>query len=203
MKNLKNKKTLVIAGLAVAILGIAGTIAYNQDSMHFNNAFTLGEDKAEYVETFESPDNWTPCDVTPKSVIATNKGTGNRYVRVKFDYYWRKANSTIPESDHITSDLDNTWKDEDDNTESYATVILDDTGDWEKDGEWYYYKKAIAENESTTSPIKSVNFNCEANTVADIVYSDDGLTATSVPSEYASAKFHVYVTIQMSKDNWR
>ena len=202
MKNLKNKKTLAIAGLAVAILGIAGTIAYNQDSMHFNNAFTLGEDKAEYVETFESPDNWTPCDVTPKSIIATNKGTGVRYVRVKFDEYWRTANSTTPESDHTTSDLAKTWT-EDNDVKNYAQIILDDTENWEKIDEWYYYKNAIAENESTTSPIKSVNFNCEVNTVANVVYSDDGLTATSVPSEYANAKFHVYATIQMSKEPWQ
>lgn len=202
MKNLKNKKTLLIAGLAVAVLGIAGTFAYNQDLMRFNNSFKLAEDKAEYTETFESPNNWAPCDVTSKTIIATNKGTGDRYVRVKFDEYWRAADSATSDDDHTTSDLDKTWE-ENGKTESYATIDFDNEEDWEERDGWYYYKNTIAENESTTSPIKSVSFNCKVNTVADVKYSDDGLTATSVPSEYANAKFHVYATIQMSKEPWQ
>jgi len=89
MKRFKNKKSLAIAGVAVAILAIAGTIAYNQDSMFFANLFHVASDMSEFTEVFESPDNWSPCTETPKTAIATNKNSTPRYVRMKITEYWR------------------------------------------------------------------------------------------------------------------
>lgn len=42
------------------VLAIAGTIAYNEDSMFFANLFKLGDGVTEFVEAFESLDNWSP-----------------------------------------------------------------------------------------------------------------------------------------------
>jgi alternate signal-mediated exported protein len=200
MKRFKNKKSLAIAGVAVAILAIAGTIAYNQDSMFFANLFHVGSDMSEFTEVFESPDNWSPCTETPKTAIATNKNSTPRYVRMKITEYWRTANSTTPESDHETTDLPLTWNDE--GTEKhYAVINTQNDEKWSLAGDgWYYYDHALTENESTLSLLKSVTFNCEVNTVGEFRYSVDGKSGESVPNEYAGAKYHLYITFQMSAE---
>ena len=51
MRKLKNKKALIIAGISVAVLAIAGTIAYYSDSMFLRNLFHLANDVSEFTET--------------------------------------------------------------------------------------------------------------------------------------------------------
>lgn len=198
MKQLKNKKTLAFIGLASFALVFAGTIAYNRDSMTFNNDFNLDVDISEFSDTFDSPSSWTPCTTTPKTAIATNKAASNRYVRMKIDEYWRTADSTTSTDDHTTTDLPLTWTDGA-NTKSYAIINKQNEDKWTpgEDG-WYYYKTALAENESTDSLLESVTFNCEVNTAGTVTYSTDGKSAYSTPTQYGGAKFHVYVTFQMS-----
>ena len=203
MKRFKNKKTLAIAGVAVAVLAIAGTIAYNQDSMFFANLFHIGADYAEFSDTFESPENWTPCTETPKTAIATNKSDAPRYVRMKIEEYWRAGDTTTPESDHETTDLPLTWNDN--GTEKHYAIINtqnDDQWSLANDG-WYYYDHALVKDESTLSLLKSVTFNCEVNTVGEMRYSADGKSGESIPSEYGGAKYHIYVTFQMSSEPLR
>jgi len=202
MKRFNNKKTLIFAVAAVAVLGIAGTVAYNTDTMVFNNLFHLGDDASEFSDTFESPSSWTPCTTTPKTAIATNKSNSNRYVRMKINQYWRTANTTTPETDYTTTDLPLTWTDGDD-VKSYAIINMQNTDKWElKADGWYYYKTPLAANQSTDSLLQSVTFNCEVNTAGEVTYSNNGLTAQSTPTAYGGAKFHVYVTFQMSQQAW-
>lgn len=198
MKMIKSKKTLIAIGALSAVLVFVGTIAYNQDSMQFANNFTLDADISEFSDTFESPTNWTPCTETPKTAIATNKAKTVRYVRMKINEYWRTANTTTPDSDYETTDLSLTWNDGD-TTKSYAIINKQNEDKWElKADGWYYYKTALAENESTDSLLESVTFNCEVNTAGEVTYSADGKTGQSNPTAYGGAKYHVYVTFQMS-----
>ena len=199
MQSIKSKKTLVFIGLAAAVLTFAGSVAYNNDLMVFENDFGLTADISEFSETFESPSNWAPCTETPKTAIATNRGTGNRYVRMKIDQYWRTANSTTPDSDHTTTDLSLTWED-DSETKSYAVLNLQNQDDWYYENGWYYYLTPVASGASTNSLLKSVTFNCDVNTVQSVDYSDDGKSAESTPTAYAGAKFHAYITFQMSQE---
>ena len=59
MKNRKKKS--IIALLVIALLGfIGGTFAYFTSSDTFSNIFSTKPYRMEVVETFESPNNWTP-----------------------------------------------------------------------------------------------------------------------------------------------
>ena len=198
MKQVKNKKTLLAIGALSAVLVFVGTAAYNRDSMNFTNDFQLATDVSEFSDTFESPTNWTPCTETPKTAIATNKSSSARYVRMKISEYWRTANTTTPDGDHETTDLPLTWNDSG-ATKSYAIINKQNEDKWmlSEDG-WYYYESTLAENESTDSLLESVTFNCEVNTVGQVTYSADGKSAYSTPTAYGGAKYHVYVTFQMS-----
>ncbi|MBR3377891.1 hypothetical protein IKG50_00995 [Candidatus Saccharibacteria bacterium] len=94
MKRFKNlslkKRALAIAGVSVLCLVVVGTIAFNRDSIFFNNLFKLADDNVEFVETFDSPDDWQPCQEIDKTAVARNKNTTPRYVRMKINEYWRK-----------------------------------------------------------------------------------------------------------------
>lgn len=195
---IERKRVLVIAGLAVVACLIGGTIAYFSDSLSFDNKFTLGEDQVEFSETFDSPQNWLPCQEEVKTAIATNKSSSPRYVRMKINEYWREKDSQTPASDHTTTDLPLTWT-EGGVEKSYAVINTQNDNKWElKSDGWYYYKTTLAENESTDSLLRSVTFNCDAKLIDGVSYSNNGLVGTTVPSAYAEAQYHMYITFQMS-----
>ena len=195
------KKPLLATGVGVAVLAIGATIAYNQDSMFFNNLFRLGSDVVIFTEEFESPDDWTPCTETPKVAYATNKNDSVRYARMKIDEYWRTANSQTPASDHTTSDLPLTWSDSG-VTKSYAVINTQNENKWvERDG-WYYYTLPLQKDDTTDSLLRSVTLNCDANMVESVSYSQNGQTGESVPSAYAGATYHLYVTMELSDVAW-
>ena len=92
MQKIKSKKSLV-ALLLVAVLGIVGaTIAYFTSTDTFENLFGTKPYSMEVVETFESPDDWTPGTTTNKTVVATNKGDVEAAVRVSYTESWVDAN---------------------------------------------------------------------------------------------------------------
>ena len=155
MKKIKNKKSLV-ALVFVAILGIVGgTIAYFTSTDTFENVFGTKSYSMEVVETFESPDDWTPGTTTNKTVIATNKGDVDAAVRISYTESWTDANGDpLPLTDNATP------------TPNRAAIInfaSDYTTKWTKSTEggkdYYYYKTKLAKNASTSSLIQSVTFN--------------------------------------------
>lgn len=198
-------RILPIVTLVGILTVIGATIAFYGDSAIFNNSFTLqGEtEEATFVDTFKSPENWSPCDETPKTAVATNKNTTPRYVRMKINDYWRENGSQTDPDDHETSDLPKTWTDSDNITHSYTTINYQNREDWDlsSDG-WYYFNTALGQNESTSSLLESVTFNCEVNLAGETRYSVDGKTAESTPTAYADAQYHVYVTFEMSDNEW-
>jgi alternate signal-mediated exported protein len=198
--SLKKKRALVIASAAIVLVAIGGTIAYHNDSMFFKNFFHLGASVEEYSEVFDSPDNWQPCEEIEKTAIATNRNDAPRYVRMKINEYWRKKNTTTPADDHTTTDLPLTW--DDNGTEkSYAIVNMQNEDRWElKSDGWYYYDTALRKDESTLSLLRSVMMNCDANLVSGVSYDNGHLAGESVPNDYAQAKYHLFITFQMSAE---
>ena len=196
----KNKRVFAIVCVAVLAIGVVGTIAFNSDSMFFTNLFNIGDRVDEFSDTFKSPDNWSPCQEIPKTATATNRKDTDRYVRMKIDEYWRTKNTTTPTTDHETTDLPLTWNDN--GTEKkYAIINTQNDSDWElKSDGWYYYKTTLGKDETTNSLLKSVTLNCEASLIAGADYSQDRKSAETVPSDYANAYYHVYVTFQMSDE---
>lgn len=122
--SLKKKRTLAIAGVSLVTLTIVGTIAYHQDSMFFANIFRAKDDVVEFSETFESPENWQPCQEVPKTAVATNRNDSPRYVRMKINEYWRVKDTQTPTDDHTTTDLPLTW--DDNGVEKHFAIINTD-----------------------------------------------------------------------------
>ena len=155
MQKIKNKKSLV-ALLLVAVLGVVGvTIAYFTSTDTFENVFRTKPYTMQVVETFESPEDWTPGTTTSKTVVATNKGDVDAAVRVSYTESWvDSTNNPLPLTDNATP------------TPNRAAIInfaSNYTTKWTKSTEggkdYYYYKTKLAKNASTTSLIESVTFN--------------------------------------------
>lgn len=101
----KNVKPIVIAGAAVACLGIAGVSAYFTDAAKITNTFTVGK-----VEVTPNEPDWDPpTDIVPnqefiKNPEVTNSGKNNAYVFVQVK---------IPKAKIAYADQDGTKKNED------------------------------------------------------------------------------------------
>lgn len=183
---MKNKKSLVaiIGILAVAAIGF--TIAYNSDLMSFNNNFGTGLYRTEVSDTFTSPLDWKPCDTTAKTIAVKNTGTIDVAVRVKLDQYWKSKTG---------GDLA-MLVDSNDNPLTTINFASDYADYWQKSGDWYVYKTALAPNATTHALIQSVSLSCNANLVGETTYSADGKTGESGNGAYNGASFHVDADIQ-------
>jgi len=187
----------------VGILTLIGTtFAFYADRASYNNSLQLAADTATFVDTFDAPEDWTPCTETPKTATATNTNEEERWVRMKIDEYWRTADSQTSADDHTTSDLPLSWTDNS-GTHRYTIINTQNTEAWARgDDGWFYYRTALAKDETTLSYLESVTFNCEVNLAGEVRYSVDGKTAESIPSDYANAQYHVYVTFEMTNHEY-
>lgn len=80
----KNMKPILIAGAAVACLGIAGVSAYFTDAAKITNTFTVGKVEVTPDEpAWEPPENIVPNQEFDKNPEVTNSGNNDAYVFVK------------------------------------------------------------------------------------------------------------------------
>jgi alternate signal-mediated exported protein len=116
----------------VGFLAIGGTIAVNQSTHIFDNLFHVDEaTHIDFIETFDSPDDWQPCQEIPKTAIARNEEGVTVNLRLKYDEYWlSKDGEDMP----LQKDGD-----------SIAIINFQNQADWEDGGDgWYYYKHQLA-----------------------------------------------------------
>ncbi len=188
---IKRKKPLMYVLLfAVAFIVIGTTIAYYTSSDTFNNEFNTGTYKIETQENFESPDNWTPGTTTPKTVIATNKGNTPAAVRIKLTPSWVDANGdSLP------------LKDNDDNEAAIINFASNLNSKWIYDNGYYYYKRALNENQSTTSLLESVTFNpnFDINNIKDCESEDGVTTCITEFTDYSGGKYTLQVEIETAQ----
>ena len=166
---------------------IAGTSAIYLENVVFNNKFQLDAEEVEHTETFTSPDDWVPCEETPKTVVTTNKSNHPVKVRLNYDEWWR--NQTDTENLPVEQD-----------GHRLTTINFQNEDDWELSGNWYYWKGELAPGESTRSLFKSVTFDCSANFAVQHICTDQG--CTDVHSPYEGADYHILITVQTTDEDF-
>ena len=163
------KRRTIVALVLVAIIGIiAFTFAYFSDTVTIPNSFKTKPYSTSVTEVFESPDNWTPGTTTAKTVYATNNGDVDVAVRVSYTEKWE------PLDDSTTLGLTQTQIIDGQSTEVRAAIInfADDyANNWTKSTEngvdYYYYKHKLTKGNTSTSFIKSVQFNPQIQSSGD------------------------------------
>jgi predicted ribosomally synthesized peptide with SipW-like signal peptide len=182
---MKSKKTLIAIGAVIALALIGGSIAYFTGIVSFENNFHVSTYQSQTTESFTSPNDWKPCDVTPKEISVTNSGNIAIGARVKLEDYWKDKNGN-----DLADLTENGVK---------LTAINFHSGweqKWELRDGWYVFKTTLAPGESTGPLIDSVSLSCNANFAGDIVFSANGLVGESGNTAYSGAFFHVNATIQ-------
>ena len=157
----KNLKPMVAIMILTFSVMIGATFAYFTSSATFENEFIAGRYKVVTTEVFESPNNWAPGEEIPKTITTTNEGTIPAAVRVKFEEKWYNGETEITNS--IALDT--------------VSINFDNTNDWTRQGDYYYYKFALNPTETTSSFIKSVTLSPSINDVV-CTSSQDGKTQT-------------------------
>ncbi|MBR3377856.1 hypothetical protein IKG50_00795, partial [Candidatus Saccharibacteria bacterium] len=172
---------------AVFLLAIGGTIALVSEQMNFNNKFSLSAENIDHIETFDSPQDWQPCQEEPKTVVTTNNSTHPVKVRLSYDEWWRNQADT----ENLPIEQDG---------RRLTTINFQNENDWELIGDWYYWKGELAPGASTRSLFKSVTLDCSANFAVQHVC--NGTTCEDVHSPYEGAKYHINIIVQTTEGDF-
>jgi alternate signal-mediated exported protein len=160
---------------------VGGTIAFNSTNWSFNNLFEVGEFKTEVSEVFDSPDNWKPCEETPKLVTLRNTGNVDAKVRVQMDQFWTAKDGTeLPLID---------------NNMTLAQINFVNASAWTlNDG--YYYLNDDLEAGHSVQFMSSVTYNCDANYGKNTMIDGDGVATSTPDSPYNGASYSLNITAQ-------
>ena len=185
----KNKKKKLLLFMAISIFTVlGGTLAYFTTEDTIENLFSAAKYGTQIVESFQSPDNWTPGTTTQKEITVKNTGSVNMAVRASYEERWENANG----QELALKDSNN----------NVASIIHFNSG-WEKDVDGYYYYGTKSEltklkpNTTTSSFINGVTFNQDITASLNKTVSSDGQTITyeTTGNGYDGAKY--YLTIKL------
>ncbi len=158
---MKNKKPL-IALIVLLLIGVVGvTFAYFTTDETIENVFKIGGSySSDLQETFKQENDWLPGEEVEKIVKVQNTGQVGMVVRIKYTEVWEAAEAGVT----LDGNLSGTG------TPRAVQINFDNTSDWVKQGEWYYYKNVLEPNDITTAFIKSVELNSALDLTADAKY---------------------------------
>jgi alternate signal-mediated exported protein len=187
MKNIKNKKAILVASAALVAAAVLGfTFAVNQDRAVMNNTFGIADYTIAYSEEFVSPQTWKTCDETPKTFTVKNEGDREVTVRIKYEEYWRNKTDT----EYLQPIKDGV---------QLVTIVFQNEDDWilKSDG-YYYYKESLAPGATTSSYFKAVKLNCDANLGKDNICTKttNGTVCEKPADEYEGASYHLKITAE-------
>lgn len=155
----------MLAMLTLIIVGSA--FAYFQKTVSMDNRFHSKEAKVYLNEKFDPNDRWVPGEEKQKEVRFGNEGEIEAVLRVKFTTILKGQDG---EEDKVAA-------------ENFKLNFSQDfQKDWEKKGDWYYYKKTLSSGELTDITLKSV-------TISDVIGNDEH----GISKDYSNAVYDVKI----------
>lgn len=160
MKKLSTNRLLIACIALSALLVIVNTYAYFHMISSINNKFQVSEAKVYINEKFNPNDNWLPGEEKQKEVRFGNDGKIAAVLRVKFT-------TTAPSEVRL----------------NFADGF---SNEWEKHGDWYYYRQVLNPSQLTNITLKSV-------TISDDIGNDEHKIST----DYSGVIFDVKVDSEL------
>ena len=190
-----DKKSLYVI-IGVLLFGIIGvTFAYYQTNNTFTNEFDAGKYKIKTEEVFESPLNWEPGDITPKTVSVKNEGTVDAAVKVCFREKWEDKNGNEFNGDGTRFEFSNYY---------YGGHWFQECDDLREYNCYYYYKK-LEPGETTETIIDGVIFEKSINYPTTTTCTEDPVThkksCRSTVTDYSGGKYTLYIDIETVQYN--
>ena len=136
--NRKKGILLLAAAMLILVCGVGGTLAYlATQTGQVQNTF-----EPAYVRSSVIEEGWNDGNLVKSDVTIKNTGNVSAYIRAAIVVTWKDAEGrTMPQVP---------------GTGDYTLTI---GSDWTKVGDYYYYDKSVAANDSTTKLIDT----CEPN----------------------------------------
>ena len=137
-RRLLHSRGLILGAVLLLVMSLSfgGTYALLAARDEKPNEFIVGEDKIDITEVFEPPEELKPGKSFRKEPLILNTGNVSNYVRVRVEF-----------------------------TNELALDILEpleyDTINWEKHGDYYYYRHALQPGGSTTALFSEVRVATE------------------------------------------
>ena len=180
---MKKRKRLVLSLGALAIVGtaIGFTIAVSHDSSVMNNEFQISDFETQFVETFNSPNNWKTCETVSKEIKVKNNTGADIVARIKLEEEWTASDGMgLPLVSNGSG-------------ERMAIINMTQNSGWTLDGT-YYYSPTLAAGETSTSVISGVTLNCAANLAVDARYANANYKLSAkvetIQAEMAATEWH-------------
>lgn len=171
--NRKKGILLLAAAMLILVCGVGSTLAYlATQTGQVQNTF-----EPAYVRSSVIEEDWKDGDLVKSNVTIKNTGNVSAYIRAAIVVTWKDAaGNTMPQAP---------------GTGDYTLNI---GSDWTKVGDYYYYDKSVAANDSTTKLIDT----CEPNKsypdgrklcveVIGSAIQSEGMGATSAQDAFAKA----------------
>ena len=183
----KNKIYLmVVSFFVIASIFTIFWITKNSNIRLFSSVSLSNVYNKEIHDSFESPIRWTPGQSVKKSVIVDNNESFRIAVRVSFDQKWVSATGKILSLKQNGND---------------TVIIKIDEDNWVKEGEYYYYKRGLNKNETTTSLIDSITLNRLLTNDSVCVREGNSITCTSSGAGYDGAIYTLNIKIEKVEYN--
>ena len=171
--NRKKGILLLAAAMLILVCGVGSTLAYlATQTGQVQNTF-----EPAYVRSSVIEEDWNDGNLVKSDVTIKNTGNVSAYIRAAIVVTWKDAEGrTMPQVP---------------GTGDYTLTI---GSDWTKVGDYYYYDKSVAANDSTTKLIDT----CEPNKsypdgrklcveVIGSAIQSEGMGATSAQDAFAIA----------------
>jgi len=162
----KRKQVLSVIAAMLAIVIIAGSYAYWNQTHRIENPFdTGGKYGSTVIEDFTPEDDWQPGASVDKAVRVENTGEQDIIIRVKMDEKWVRKGDTVPYKEFSAEPDGAVYtiyqkSDTDGLTEADDSVVIKNfsgSENWVDGGDgWFYYKTNLAEGEKTDQWLESV-----------------------------------------------
>ncbi len=167
---------------------IVMTVAYNRDRSAFDNVFGIADYSTDFIETFDSPQNWITCQTVDKEIRVRNNTDVDIVARVKLEEEWTaKDGIGLPLVSNGSG-------------EKMALINLTDDSGWTLDGT-YYYSPTLAPGATSTSVISGVTLNCDADLNIDKSYADANYKLSAkvqtIQADKAATEWHKYATVSV------
>ena len=163
-----NKKIIFgVLCILLTLIAYESTFAYYVSSDSIDNHLYSSEAKIYINEKFNPNDKWLPGEEKIKEVRFGNEGMIDAVLRVRFTPRVTLENGKIDQT-----------------TTSQFTLNFDENfeQDWERHGEWYYYKKILAASQETDRTLVSV-------TMSSMIGNDEHKMVT----DYSNSSFEVEI----------
>lgn len=159
------KKAIIISFLVLLFISFFSlSNSYFTDTKEKDNKVTIGNNDIKIIETFNEPDDYIINKTYTKTVQFQNIGNVDCYVRA----------IVVPSNSDMVSSMNF------------------DTSNWSKNGDYYYYSKALKPNESTSQLLKSVTIANVEDPLAFEVY----VYVESVQSETYESAYEAFNDIK-------